>query len=419
MNSLLLALSLLAAAPQAQTPPDSGSEIRFHRIHLRNGNFIDGKVTADKPTEVILLMAAGEMSIRRDQIDRVEVVKMKSFNDKAIILDTPKAKKEDPSIPRSTKPVEVITPEQIKRRVDIMLLRLNNSTAGEKEFAIAELQPLGDEGATYLASKAATSDLAIQNAIMSALIVLGKPGPKLSALLEEFMSHDKASLRGLALTVVTATGSEAERARLIRTALRDPDAGVRIIAISSLGSAEDKSWFSDAVELIGDANKDVRSRAVTICRRLSAGTPLNEKLVSIATTHLRSADPAIRGETANLIGVLGILEAWSNLTPLLRDTDASVRAAAAQSLLSLAAPESGPEIVPVLAAETDRWVRIYLAGAAQKMRLKASVEPLISWLSDPNQDVCTAAESALRALTGQTFGADQGKWNEWFQGQPK
>jgi len=419
MNPLILSLSFLAAAAQAQAPLDSGAEVRFHRIHLRNGNFIDGKVTADKPDEVVVLMAAGEMAILRDQIDRVEMVKMKSYNDKAIILDTPKAKKDEPSVPRTSKTMEVITPEQIKRKVDVMLLRLKSSSTGEKEFGIAELQPLGDEGATYLASKAGAHDLAIQNAIMSALIVLGKPGPKLAALLEEYMSNEKASLRGLALTVLTATGGEADRARYLRPALRDPDAGVRIIAISSLGSVEDKDWFSDASDLIGDSNKDVRSRAVTICRRLSAGTPLNEKLVSIATTHLRSADANIRGEMAGLIGVLGILEAWSSLTPLLRDTDASVRAAAAQGLMGLAAPESGPEIVSVLAAETDRWVRIYLAGAAQKLRLKAAVEPLISWLSDPQQDVRTAAEGALRTLTGQTLGTDQGKWNEWLQSQPK
>src|SRR5689334_13486442 len=137
MNSLLLALSLLVVAEQTQPPLDSGSEIRFHRIHLRNGNFIDGKVTADKPNEVILLMAAGEMAIRRDQIDRVEVVKMKSYNDKAIILDTPKPKKDDPSAPRTGKVVEVITPEQIKRKVDIMILRVK-SASGEREFSTLE-----------------------------------------------------------------------------------------------------------------------------------------------------------------------------------------------------------------------------------------------------------------------------------------
>src|SRR4051812_45461677 len=126
MNSLLLALSFLAAASQAQPPLDSGSEIRFHRIHLRNGNFIDGKLTSDKPDEVILLIKAGEMVIRRDQIERVELVKMKSVDEKATILDTPKAKKDEPSTPRSGKTMEVVAPEEIKRKVDIMLLRIKS-----------------------------------------------------------------------------------------------------------------------------------------------------------------------------------------------------------------------------------------------------------------------------------------------------
>jgi HEAT repeat protein len=416
MSSIILALSFLAAA---QAIPDGWTEVRFHRVHLRNGNFIDGNVIADKPGEVVLMMKWGEMSIRRDQVDKVELVKMKSYNEKPIILATPKGTQAPPTNPATNTPTPAVqTPEAIKKSIDRMILKMK-AAGGEKEFPLNDLKPMGEEGAMYLASKAADVDLSIQNAIMAALINLGKPGPKLAGLLEDLLTNEKASLRGLALTVLTSEGGDAERSKYIRPALRDPDAGVRIIAISSLGPVEDRDWFTDAVELFGDTNKDVRSRAISVCKRLAASNGLNDRLLAAAISNLKSADEGVRAEMATVIGVIGIRDTWAQLAPMLLDSDASVRAAAAQALVTIAAPESGPDIVTAMGRETDRWCRTYLAGAAQKLRLTGAVSALIGWLGDPEKDVQNVAESALRTLTGESFGKDQGRWAAWLQNRPK
>ena len=411
MSFIGLAFSALVALQG-----DGSQETTFHRIYLRNGNFVDGKLVSDKPNEVTVLLKAGEMLIRRDQIERVELMKMKSYNDKPVVLVAPK---KTPTAEVNTAAPTVMAPEAIKRTIDVMVLKFKNSGATEKEFNLQELRSTGEDGASYLLSKAPDGDLTLQNAIMAALINLGKPGPKLIARLEEYLGSEKASIRGLALTLLTVGAGADERSRYLRPALKDSDAGVRIIAISSLGDTEDKDWFSDVADLFVDPNKDVRQRALVVCKRLAANNGLNAKLLAAATANVRHSDPAIRGEMARVIGSLGLRESWSQLSPMLLDSEPSVRAAAAQALTALAAPESGPEIVSAISRESDRGTRVSLAGAAQKLRLMDAVEPLISWLQDPDKDVQDAVIGALTVLTGETFGADQAKWAAWLKSRPK
>src|SRR5258706_9153339 len=91
MILILLALPLLC---QSFQDSDTG-DLRFTRVHLRNGNFVDGQLIKDTEHEVMLRLRVGEMGIRRDQIDRVELIKMKSLNAAAIYRPDPK--KTDPA----------------------------------------------------------------------------------------------------------------------------------------------------------------------------------------------------------------------------------------------------------------------------------------------------------------------------------
>ena len=418
MTSLLLALSLATAAFQAQTPLDSGSEIRFHRIHLRNGNFIDGKVTADKPTEVILLMAAGEMSIRRDQIDRVEVVKMKSFNDKTIILDPPKAKKEDPSTPRSTKPaVEVITPEQIKRRVDVMILRVK-AASGEREFPVEELQPLGDEGTAYLVSKASTLDLKSLDAVAQAVINI-KPGPKTLEVLEGLLDNAVPAVRAMALTILAVSGGDSGRAKYIRPQLKDKDPRVRETALGMLGAVDDDAWFDPICDLCSDPDKEVRSRALRIGRAIATKHSTQDQFSRVMVANVRHNDVGVRTDAIAMLGGLGQRDAWRHIAPMLDDTESVVRAQAAQTLMVLGSPECGDAVVAAMGRERDKWARTYLAGAAQKLLLQKADAPLVSWLTDPDEDIKKLAEVTLKTIFAENFGSDVGKWQTWLQGRAK
>src|SRR5436190_24328669 len=88
MNPILLALPLLL--PGFLGAQDTDGDLRFYRVHLRNGNVIDGELVKETANEVLLRLKVGEMTIRRDQIEKVEFVKMKSQDTKAIYRPDPR-----------------------------------------------------------------------------------------------------------------------------------------------------------------------------------------------------------------------------------------------------------------------------------------------------------------------------------------
>src|SRR5258708_2741955 len=172
MTTMVLALSVVLGSRLAALQQDGWSETSFHRIHLRNGNFIDGKVISDKPGEVILLLKSGELTVRRDQIDQVEIVKMRSWNEKPIILESktkPLTVTPNKSNPDVSKPGVDQTPMEIRKKVDVIVYKVKMSTGDNRRFPVEELQPLGDEGAVYLASRLTGLDAELSMSAAAAL----------------------------------------------------------------------------------------------------------------------------------------------------------------------------------------------------------------------------------------------------------
>jgi HEAT repeat protein len=412
MNLILLALSLFCQSFQDSDTND----LRFTRVHLRNGNFIDGQLVKDTATEVLLRLKAGEMVIRRDQIDRVELVKMKSINSAAIFRPDPKQTEAQasPAGEPNRKAIETNTPEQIKKRVDMILFKFKNTPGtDDKEIPIGEIAALGEEAVVYLASRVPAFDLKTQDAIAIALINL-KPTPKVVAVLEAYLAHENPSVRSVAMNVLCVSGGEAARLNYLRPLLRDADSRVRMTAVSLLGSSTDVTWFDAVQDLAIDKDREVRSRALRLLKNLSDKHALSEKLATLLAGNTSNADPEIRMESAAMIGSLGQKENWIHLTRPLTDPEAKVRAAAAQSLLNLAAPDSAEEVVRAVEREQDRWVRIYLGGLVQRLKLKKAIEPIIAWFGDSDADVKKVAEGVLQQLSGESFGQDRDKWEAWW-----
>lgn len=402
-----IGLALLLSLQQ-----EGWQETSFHRIFLRNGNFIDGKVISDKPNEVILQMRGGEMAIRRDQVERVEFMKLKSYNDKPIILATPKSKTPDAVQPKNTPPVTVEAAEQIKKKVDQIIFKLKTSQSPEKEFPVEEFQPLGDEGTAYAASKAPMFDLKLLDAL-SALLINLKPGEKTVQVLESLVGNEKPPVRAMAGTVLVVTGGDAARAKYLRPLIQDADAKVRETAIGLLGNTEDGDWFDLMAELSADPVREVRNRAMRNARQIAQKKGWQDQFIRTLSNNVGHSDPGVRSDSAQMIGALGVKEAWSYLTAPLSDQDPAVRAIVAQAIMTLGAPESGEVVVRALQRETDLWTRIYLAGAAQKLKLMAAVDIFIEWLNSPEEKIRNVAEGSLKAITGLTFGYDTAKWEEW------
>jgi len=64
-------LLLACTAPCLVAQEITWVETRFHRVHLQNGNFIDGHVLQVTNSDVLLKLPVGEMMIRKDTVDRI------------------------------------------------------------------------------------------------------------------------------------------------------------------------------------------------------------------------------------------------------------------------------------------------------------------------------------------------------------
>jgi HEAT repeat protein len=420
MNLLVL---VLAAHPFLQSFQDSdGNETRFHRVHLTNGNFVDGQLIKDTPGLVLLRIRSGEMGIRRDQIERVEFVKMRDRwqpPDRTPVRPPPTGVKTptDPNPPTDPKnpknPIADKTPAEIRKRIDMIVWKLRTTPGIEKSFNVEELKALGDEGAMYLASRTADVEVGLQPALSAALINL--KNPKVVPIMEEFLSHESAKVRTVAVAVIALLADEATKIKDLRPLLRDPDGSVRGTVIGMLTNVNEPEWIDAMADLCADKIRDVRTQALTTISKLALKHGQQEKAIRYLVSNLRDSDDGVRCDNASTIGGLGRPDAWSHLTPVLADPEPKVRAAVAQALFQLGSAEAGPDIVAQMARERDRWTRTYLAQCAQRMKLTAAIEHLIEWLGDPEDDIKKISERVLQALTGQNLGTDKAAWLDWYQ----
>jgi HEAT repeat protein len=425
MNLLCFAAPLLAAAPFLQAFQDSDVDgLRFHRVHLTNGNFIDGTVIKETAASVLLKLRVGEMTIRRDMINRVEIVKMRDRQAPIEVLKKDpgkgiepdkKSDKGEEKVDRTVRTVE--TPEAIRKKVDMILFRHKNSPGGDdRDIPFHEIAALGEEASIYLASKVPAFDLKTQDAMAVALINLQnlKRSAKVESVMEGYLNHEAPAVRAVSVNVLASGASEADKIRLFRPMIQDKDKSVRVTVLSSLGSVEDSQWFDALSDVSADPDEDIRSRALRILKNLAERHQLKDQLIRIMVKNLRSNDAGVQRDAIHMISLQGQKENWKDVAPLLRASEISLRSAAAQALLNLAAPESGEELVAAATVERERLVRGYLAAAIQKLRPVKAVEPFIQWLRDSDEEVQKLAEATLRILTGENLGNDPDKWQEWW-----
>lgn len=419
-------MTLIALALSMLLQQEGWQETSFHRIHLRNGNFIDGKVIADKPNEVILLLKAGEMSVRRDQIDFVELIKLRSYNEKPAILATPKNPATTPttptkpktpdSTPSTTPTVEVDTPDAVRSKVDQLVYKFRNQPGPEKFFPTEELRALGDSAVAYLATRVPEMDVTLADYVMQAMIVLKTTAA--NQVLSQLLSHDKPTVRSFAATVLGVQGDE-EKKRYVKPLLRDPDPRVRATALSMAGSVQDPEWFEPVSELCADEVKDVRGPALVLSRRLAVRNGLQERLLRVLGANLSSPSAEVKSDAAGTIGGLQVKGSWIILAPALADRETSVRAAAANSLLQLAEPECGPAVVEQISRETEKEPNMALLAIVLRLRLHKATESVINLLKSGDPDVRTAAENTLRTMSGENFGSDVDAWTAWYSKNKK
>ncbi len=414
MTSIACLLALLAGAAQAHEP--EWVEVRFHRVHLRNGNFIDGQMLKDTPAAVTLTLKGGEMLIRRDSIDRVEFVKMRTINEKPPVLEAPRrggpvtepTAKDTPGDPKPPRLGTAAGP-----KVEELLERLRRSSEERAAAVVDELIALGEDGALYILSRLETLNPQIRGHAFEVLAAV--KAESLAKPLIELLGNKEASIRAGAVYAIGAGNRTAESTQHIRPLLRDREPRVRVAALSALQALDDPAWLGSIGELCSDPDKGVRARALTAVDALGRKHQKSEEVQRILMDSLARSSGAARAELVGAVGNLGRADIWKEIVPYMNDGEPQVRAAAVLSLTNLGVREAVPEILARFSAEGDRWPRAFLANAAQRFRLTQAIEPMIGWLSSDEPELVKAVAAALQGLTAENFGTDREKWRSWWE----
>ena len=411
---LLVGAFVLLARP-ALGQDGSRDDVRFHRVHLRNGNFLDGHLVRQDGSKIVLRMSAGEMIIRRDQIERIEFVKLRSLGEPARVVPKPSPIGEAPAAARTSEPSGNPSSEASNRasaKTDPFEARLKDATPERRKEMILQAAEGRADPAAFLTDLLARADAEIRPAVSAAL--LEKKDKAALPALEKLLRHPAGDVRAEAARLLGEFG-EPGRAALVRPLLKDAQPGVRAAAAAALERLNDPDAFDALSELCLDADRSVRGQAILSLSTLAEKHGRGEDLLRV----LGEAVERARGETR--VDLVAALAKSTNktLTPLfsrlLVAEEPLVRAHAALGLATVEARDLEDQIVERLALERDYWPRVQLAETAKTLKLRKAVPVLIDWLLDPDPNMQQAASRALRGITGQSIGLDHERWSDWWK----
>lgn len=426
-----LLLSVLLAAPP-EPRQDEWVERRFERVHLRNGNFLDGRMVRNTEREVTLVVPAGRITIRREQIARVEEIRIRTLAEKPPEVKAPPAPLppdvpvpgrappalalEAPEPPAAVRVDPTVAPypagQSVRDRVDRALAQARAATPDRKHEVLSPLGEEGEETHLYLTSLLETLDPVTMAA--AAQTLMGARSQRSLAILSKILGGAHRDARIHAASIVAAIG-DVSVARAVRPLLRDGDAAVRRAAVSALQALGDGESIEAMAPLCADPDSDTRRTAMEACLALAPAQGGLERLEGPFRDVLDRAGTEAKADLLVCIGRGGLKGMWSMVVAHLNDRATEARAAAAMALGMLAMPDSADDLMRALGAERERDVRVQIALATGRMRLRRAVEPLVGWLAEDDEAVRLGAEAALREITGQNFGPDSAKWAAWWR----
>lgn len=421
MKSMLCALAVAVwTLPASAWAQDPFTEVRFHRVHLRNGNVVDGQLLRQTAKEIVLLLRGGEISIRMDQVDHLELVKMKTLNDKPIILETPKvtsvmvgeALKEAPKIRRAPPTTQVKLDAQTEQAVAAALDDYAKADVEMKQTVLNRLSQMGSPVRVYLASLVPTFDREQIPVVLSTLAQSKDAAlvPAISALLE----NADPTLRVHGAMALGALG-DISAVPSLGPLVKDKDPSVRAAAVTALAILRSPDAIDVLLPAIMDPDRETRTRALATLYDLANQASRQRELSDAVASALAKSDGDVRLDLITAMGKISNASSWNILSTYLRDDSAAVRQAAATSLAQIAAPDSASAVAAAVEGEKTASVQVALCRAVQKLNILAAGGSLIRWLEEGNQDVKSAALTTLGSLAGQSLGTDPAAWKAWWE----
>jgi HEAT repeat protein len=400
---VLMALQAHKAPLEKASPADGWTETRFHRIHLRNGNFVDGDLLRNELETITLRIKTGELEISRDLIERLELVRMRSYAEKPVEIAAPTPSKVAPEGTPPTAIVALPPPSgPLQRRVGEILEGARHIAADRKEDAVRQLAALGLEGGHALILMIESLDDDAGRLAGRALRELRSP--LLKEPLAALLRSGRPLVRAEAVSTLALLGVEVDLTW-------DPSPVVRTASLWAAEVFKSRSMFDRATALCADASADVRHQAVRTSFLIAREHDLADSLRDALAAALRGDAPsAARVEILDALARLKNAAVWPAVAEELKRDDADVRIAAARCLSELKAIDADASLADAIKVETSGPAKVAFAETAGRLKTIVLVEPLIVRLSDPDPKVVRASADALSRITGQNHGADPARW---------
>ncbi len=398
MMSGLVAVIVAAAALSSAQAQDSGfyTWVQFHRVHLRNGNFLDGTLVSKTDRSVTLRQPWGEILIRSDQIDRVELVKMKSFNDPEQIIQrkaksTPQGPTEIITTPSSSSkplpsdltdskdPVPGSIPQAVVLAVDQAITVWRSSTTNEQVDLGETLKAIGPDAVPYF----------------EFLLEKRQQSTPLKPVARAFASLNEDKFLTFAARMMDSQSLEIREAAIEGLAKTTSPRRLPIV----LKAAEDTfpAIGTAATQILMDAAKEDGEK---------------NDLVDMIGSRIRAA----KNNTAMAVALarIGGPRARELLWELVGDNNETNRLTGLHGLGIMADPEDGPRMVSVL-HDSSETIKKGACIALGKIKYTGAVADLITLLSDPNEGLHQNARWALQETTRLAIGNTDDAWKEWWE----
>ncbi|MBI2932955.1 MAG: HEAT repeat domain-containing protein [Planctomycetes bacterium] len=414
-------------SPAVSEPKVQSSQwMDTHRVFLRNGNTVDGRLEEFTADAVVLGWdASTTVQLKTEDVDRVELITIRSVSTAVqevnpISTGTDKARQVKPVAAKPT--AQPSLDGDIRQRIEELLTRLSGASDERKERLRTEMRSFGAEGARYLVWRLQTLDNARSRWVMDTLGSMGPSG--IEAELRELLSSARPDIRAAAAQMLAQRGAKDVLPQLLQM-LDDREAGVRAAAASGLGDLADADSLVQLADVALDPDSIPSNQAVRAAVELAQRTSSEAALARHWAQTVRRASDGARQRIASALATLGagrsegtfplseIQEAL--ITLMIDDEKAEVRAIAALALGEVKATASIPTLIERLSAETDVLVLVQICDALRLLKARDAIPALIEQL---NSDSADARDGAVRALRGITsvkhLGTEYDEWNNWL-----
>lgn len=392
-----------------------------HRVHLRNGNFLDGRLELISDKDILfrwgpgVLMRIKLIDIRGD-VEEIKIRAMNSEPRRIAIRDTLPTK--DPATDEAP---PVRDPKKPGSSIDQFFTSLLARPDVTFEILAKEVKSLGIDGARAIVAELPHMD---QKRTDLAFVSLDQMRDlQIDREIRGLLESKRADIRARAVNLLANRNSD-ESLRAVVGLIKDPSPAVRTAVLMALPNFNDPMVLDSISNLAIDPDPQVRARAIQSAEGLSAKVGTDNDLAYLFLSRLGRGSSGATAEIAMSLSRLAdragegfpVDELRDRLTGMLSDRDPAARGAAAYALSSRKlGGTSGDAIFDAFEREREPKVIVHMIDSLARLRFSRANEALIEKLRDDNKDVKAAAQRALERITGNTeSGSDYDQWKEWL-----